>query len=368
MLSLAWRNLFQKPTQVFLGVGGVALALLLMIALDALFAGSENDLAVFIEQSGADVFVSQEGVKNFHMASSAITRNDVRLAAQAEGVLTTSAILYTTSVIQTDDADVLSYIIGFNPNEALGGPQGVIAGKATVQRDEIIIDAAVARTQNIWLGDEVDIFGESFTIVGITEGLTNIVNSVAFIHFRDFEELRGGNVVSYGLLQVAPGYNADEVARAIEERDDDVTALSRSHFSSEERQIVRDMSAEILGLMNIAGFLIGLAVMGFSLYTSTLSKAKEYGVLKAIGAKNIHLYTVVTAQAFISLVIGFAVAIGFVWGLGYILPALVPGVSVILTPVGAGRVLIASIVIGLISALAPAVQIARLDPADVFRG
>ena len=85
MLGLAWRNLLQSRTQFVLGVGGVALAILLMLALDALLAGMEDDLIAYIEQSGADVFVVQDGVKNMHMASSAITKRDQRLAARAEG-------------------------------------------------------------------------------------------------------------------------------------------------------------------------------------------------------------------------------------------------------------------------------------------
>ena len=81
MFHLAWRNLSQNRTQLLMGVGGVALALLLMLSLDALLAGSEEDLVAYIIQSGADVFVAQEGVKNMHMAASSITFRDVRRAA-----------------------------------------------------------------------------------------------------------------------------------------------------------------------------------------------------------------------------------------------------------------------------------------------
>ena len=45
MLHLAWRNLSQSRTQFSLGVGGVALALLLMLALDALLAGVAENLS-----------------------------------------------------------------------------------------------------------------------------------------------------------------------------------------------------------------------------------------------------------------------------------------------------------------------------------
>lgn len=368
MLQLAWRNLSQSRTQFILGVGGVALALLLMLALDALLAGSEEDLVAYIEQSGADIFVSQAGVKNMHMASSAITYRNLVLASHAAGVAQASPILYTTGVVKTGGADILSYIIGFDPDEPLGGPQGLIAGTNSLQPKEVIIDEAIARSQGLSLGDEVEIMGQSFTIAGLTRGLTNIVNSISFIHLRDFQVLRTGEAISYGLLTVTPDANPAQVAAAINARDKDVLALPTADFSREERQIIKDMSVEILNIMNLSGFLIGLAVTALKLYTSTLRKRQEYGVLKAIGAKNGHLYLVVMTQAALSLALGFVSAIVLVWLLGQVLPLIVPGMGLTLTPTGVVRVLVAALIIGVVAALTPAWQLARLDPAEVFRG
>jgi putative ABC transport system permease protein len=368
MFRLAWKNLSQNRTQFLLGVGGVALALLLMLSLDVLLAGSEKDLVAYIEQSGAEIFVSQEGVKNMHMAASAITYADLRRAAHTQGVASASPILYTTSVVQAGDADVLTYIIGFDPDEPLGGPQNVIEGSRWLGRDEAIIDEAVARSQRIGLGDEIEIFGEEFTIVGLTKGLTNLINSVTFIHLKDFEELRPGDAISYALLVLESGTDAVSVARAINSRKAEVLALPAAEFSREERQIIKDMSVEVLYIMNLSGLLIGLAVTALTLYTSTLRKKQEYGVLKAIGARNIHLFTVVAAQAILSMALGFVAAIGLVWLLGKALPILVPGVGLALTQKGITQVISASLIIGVVAALTPAWQIARLDPAEVFRG
>lgn len=367
MIYLAWRNLSQSRTQFFLGVGGVALALVLMLALDALLAGSEEDLVAYIEQSGADIFVAQEGVKNMHMSASAITLRDMRLAEHHPDVISASPILYTTSVINTDKGDVLSYIIGFDPDEPLGGPQLVVEGNLEVARDEVIIDEAVARSQDVALGDTVEIMGETFTVVGITRGLTNIVNSVAFVHLWDFQALRPGEAISYALLEVAPDANIPQVAAAINTRNDNVLALPVPDFSQEERQIIQDMSVEILNIMNLSGFLIGLAVTGLTLYTSTLRKRQEYGILKAIGAKNRHLYLVVAVQTSSSLMLGFAAAITIVFLLGLVIPYIVPGMGMTLTQTGITRVVLASLVIGVLAALLPAWYIAQLDPARVFR-
>jgi putative ABC transport system permease protein len=368
MLHLAWRNLSQSRTQFSLGVGGVTLALLLMLALDALLAGAAEKLVVYIDQVGADIFVAQEGVKNLHMAASAITLRDMRLASHANGVASASPILYTTGVVKAGQADVLSYIIGFDPDEPLGEPPGVIAGTTDLQRDEAIIDETVARSQGLGLGDEVEILGETFTIAGLTQGLTNITNSVTFIHLKDFQELRGKEVISYALLKIKPGYDPSPIAAAITARNPDVTALPRAGFAREERQLVTDMSVELLNITSLSGLLIGLAVTALTLYTSTLRKWQEYGVLKAIGAKNWHLYTVVIMQAFLSLTIGLAIAIGLVGLMGLVLPRINSGANLTLTPAAVTRVGLASLLIGITAALAPAWQIAQLDPARVFRG
>jgi len=243
-----------------------------------------------------------------------------------------------------------------------------VAGTADLQADEVIIDEAIARSQELSLGDDVEIMGKEFTIVGLTSGLTNIVNSISFIYLQDFQMLRGGEAISYALLNVAPDADPTLVADEINGRNPNVLALSTSDFSREERQIVKDMSVEILNIMNLSGFLIGLAVMALTLYNSTLRKRQEYGVLKAIGARNGRLYIVVLAQAALSLTLGFIVAIGLVWSLGQLLPSIVPGMSLTLTQAGVTRVLVASLIIGIAAALAPAWQLARLDPAQVFRG
>jgi putative ABC transport system permease protein len=104
------------------------------------------------------------------------------------------------------------------------------------------------------------------------------------------------------------------------------------------------------------------------IYTATVERMREYGVLKAVGAKNRHLYSVVIIQALLSLTLGLALAISLVWLLDLTLPWLNSGINFVLTPAAVSRVGLAALFIGVIAAVAPAWQIAQLDPARVFRG
>ncbi len=49
--------------------------------------------------------------------------------------------------------------------------------------------------------------------------------------------------------------------------------------------MVKDMNTDVITIMNLIGSLIEVAVMVLTVYISTLSRCREYGVLKALGAQ-----------------------------------------------------------------------------------
>ena len=68
MIRLAIRNLIQNKTRLLISVAGVGLALTLVLAFGAIFTGGQGRLTVYIDNAGADVWVSQEGVRTLHMS------------------------------------------------------------------------------------------------------------------------------------------------------------------------------------------------------------------------------------------------------------------------------------------------------------
>src|SRR5262249_12439703 len=145
----------------------------------------------------------------------------------------------------------------------------------------------------------------------------------AFITKKDWEQLQGSReVVSFVLVKMTAGESAETVAARIESQVDKVTAQTRQAFAAQERQVVKDMSTDIITIMNLVGFMIGVAVMALTVYTATLARRAEYGVLKALGARNGHLYRVVVGQAFISIGLGFVLGLSFTLILSMLAPSL----------------------------------------------
>jgi putative ABC transport system permease protein len=369
MLHLAYRNLFQNKVRLVVSIGGVTLALLLILVLDAIFTGTERQLTAYLENAGADVLVSQAGVRNLHMASSWLPASIVAEIEAIEGVESATPILYLSNMLVIGEDRHLAYVIGLPPNPAAGRPWDVPEGIDAPGPGEIIIDESVAQESGVGLGDSLQVFSQELAIVGLSKGTVSLVNSIAFISLADFQRLRGNEpVVSFVLVRVPPGQSAQTVTNRIEQATTGVTVQTTTQFANQERQVVRDMSTDLITITNLVGFLIGLAVLALTVYTATLSRRAEYGMLKALGAANGHLYRTVLAQAFLSVGLGFAFGLAATLLLSAALPRLGFNLMLTLSSASLVKVGLVSLVIAGLAAVLPIRQISGLDPCLVFRG
>jgi putative ABC transport system permease protein len=112
---------------------------------------------------------------------------------------------------------------------------------------------------------------------------------------------------------------------------------------------------------------VGLAVVALTVYIATLARRREYGVLKALGARNRVLYRVVLAQAALSVAFAFVIGLAFTSLLGFLVGQTDLNLELAITAASIVKVgLLAAIIAGL-AAVLPIRQVAGLDPAIVFR-
>ena len=365
---LARRRLFRNRGRLLTSIGGVALALSLTLALDAIYAGVANGLTAYIDHAGADVWVSQAGVRNLHMVASWLPASVTSQVQAVDGVRDATPILYTTDTIASGGERGVAYVVGVPHEAPVGGPWQTSAGASDVLPGSVIVDAAFARRAGAGVGDSVTVLGREMRVAGLSEGTASLVNTVAFVPFGDFRSARGGApVVSFVLVRLEPGVDAAVAAAAIERAVPGVTAQTTAGFANQERSLVMDMSADVITIMNGVGFFVALAVVALTVYISTLSNRREFGVLKAIGARDRLLYGSVLAQALISVAIGTLLALAFT----ALLAALVPRTGIALAPALTGAAVLKvagfGVVVALIAGLLPIRQVARIDPASTFR-
>jgi len=367
-LLLARRNLTRNRVRLVASMGGVALALSLTLALDAIFAGVSNQLTTYIERAGADVWVAQSGVRNLHMVASSLPESVVGQVQGIEGVAAVTPILEATDTIAAADERAVAYVVGLPPEASMGGPWDIAEGSVRPGPGEIIIDRAFARTAGVSIGDSVEVLGGEARIAGLSRDTASLVNSVAFVPFDDFRSLRGGPpLVSFVLVRVTPGALPERVAGDIERAVPGVTAQSRAAFVAEERRIVNDMSADVISIMNVIGFVVALAVVALTVYVATLARRREYGVLKALGARNRLLYRVVLLQAALSVAVGFAIGLTFTGLTGLAIAQTDLNLRLAVTSGSIVKVGTSAAVIAGLAAILPIRQVAGVDPAIVFR-
>lgn len=367
-VSIARRNLFEGKTRFLISVGGVALAILLILTLDGVWAGSMKQVTTYMDNSPFEVIVAQEGVKNLHMTTSAFALSKLEEVKNVRGMKKIAPILYTTDYFKFGDNRNLAYVIGFNPDIGLGGPWVMAEGSSKIRKGEIIIDKQIANRDGIKLGDKVQVLGRDFKVGGLTRGTTSITNSITFIRFDDFERARRlQGIASFLLITLEPGQAPEQVVNRIERKVNNVTVLTKEDFAQGERKAISDMSTDIMRIMNLIGFLIGLAALGLSVYTTTLSKIKEYGVLKALGFKNINLYTIVFEQTIISIAFGFGVAVLVSLVISRALTLAGSNILLLILPSSVLKVMSGVLITGLLASAIPIQRISGVKPAEVFR-
>jgi putative ABC transport system permease protein len=116
----------------------------------------------------------------------------------------------------------------------------------------------------------------------------------------------------------------------------------------------------------LISFLIGMLIIGQTIYNSTVEHIKEFGTLKAMGANNTDIYRIIFSQALINALFGYLISLV---------------VTLISVPIYEATDLIIvvrwwtnlivlglALVMCLSSAFVSIRKIKRIDPAILFRG
>lgn len=364
-VPLARRNLFHDRRRALLSLVGIGAAFVLVIVLDGIFTGTMRQVTTYIRRSPADIFVAQADVSTMHMTSSMLDPALVERAADVEGVAWAEGLRFSSSTLDTGRASQLTYVFGYDTATGRGGPRSIKTGRAPRQ-GEIVVDDAAAGELGIDIGDVVTVLGGSFSVSGLSTGGTYIANTTVFVTADDFAVLRGPSY-AYVLVGVEDGVATATLRQRVAAALPDTNVMTRATFAREEAKVVRSMAADIMAIMTVIGFLIALTLIALTLFTATLARQREYGVLKALGSTNGRLTLVVLGQAAWTITLAFAVAVGLSLGIAFLLERFTANLAVDVRPGMLAQAAVAAIAIGAVGATLPLNRVARTDAATAFR-
>jgi putative ABC transport system permease protein len=250
----------------------------------------------------------------------------------------------------------------------------VIAGDVGRLREPggIVVDRTEYKKLGIdHVGHVTEVSGVRAQVVAMTRGIRSFTTSpIVFTDIRtarSFMPQLGASAVTYVLVKVAPGASILDVKQRINALPH-LAAYTTSEISKRTRSYWSERTGVGAGFFTTAvlGVIVGFVVVGQILYSGTLQYIREYGTLKAMGARNSMVVRVILSQAMISAAIGFVV--GGVLAVGMQAAMAKANLSVALFPGLYIATLIVTIAMCSFAALLSIVKVLRLDPASVFKG
>jgi putative ABC transport system permease protein len=365
-MSLAHRNLFQDKTRLALSIGGVALAVALILILTGFLAGMNRQITSYLDRSPGSIVVAEEDVVNLLGATSLLPQGVDEKAERIRGVEEVTPILSQFIILELHEKKQPAYMVGYDP-ELGGGPWQLVAGREPRSKKEMVFDRVLAQRHNLTLGDRVEVMGQDFTIVGLSSGTTSWMTSFFFVRKQDAENLLlAPGATSFLLLTTSDGADLDKILKRLNDFSD-VNALTKREMAANDLKLFAKIFAAPLKLMIGIAFLVGTMIVGLIIYTATVERQREYGVIKAIGGKNRFLYQVVVTQALFASIAGSFLGILLANGTAQWIMSARPQFLIVFDPVDSGQALLAGLGMALIASIFPTRVVARLAPAEVFR-
>lgn len=323
MLWLAFKMLFQERGRLSITLVGIVFSTVLTLIEVGIYLGMMGNATSVVRHTEADIWVMSKNVPNFDFTQPfpAYRINQIRAL---HDVLWAEKIHVWFSFLKlADGRREQIQMIGFNPDTGIGGPWAMAAGNpADVKGGHYIIMDQSARQRLGWLdlGSiwEINLLNkeQSFKLVGLSrEALSFTTIPVVFTSYNEVERsLMGTNFegnTSFVIVKLKDPEKADAVISNLR------AALPNNDIYSKQEFIDRTVNYWTIQtgiglaffLTAILAVLIGGAIVGQTIYAGTIEHLRDYGTLKAMGARNGDINLVILVQAAVSAVLGFAIGV-----------------------------------------------------------
>jgi len=266
----------------------------------------------------------------------------------------------------------------FTPQEYATGANKLILGYETAQALFNTIDP---------IGKDVKLFGQKYQVIGVlkSEG-DNPFNFITFdeviyVTFSNFKRFINTNENSRigRALNIKVKQDTD-----LEELRGEITSILRAsrrlkpkeedNFALNELSALSGVLDSVFGVLNIVGWFIGIFALIVGavsvaniMFVSVKERTNIIGIKKALGAKRFMILLEFLIESIILCMIGGLIGLGLVIGVLKIISSSIPFEMFL----SANNVIIgisASVIVGIVSGIIPAVQASKLDAVVAMRG
>lgn len=374
MLRIALQSLAHDRGKLVASIAGVAFAATLVFAQVGLYAGFLQSSSAVIRHVGGDVWVMARGT--------VVVDNGERLSAGSREIAAAhpcvervrGLVLSFQALRKPNGSLEAVQIVGFEPSPKRVVPWAMTRGlpqdlhapmRVAVDR----LDVEKLAIDGDPIGAELGIGRESVRVAAVTDGIRAF--TLAPYVFAELDTARrlallGADQAFYWVLDLARPECATDVVAAVD-RHPDLVARRTDDFRemTETYWVAGSGAGAALGFSALLGLVVGVVIVGQTLYAVTKEHMRELATLKAIGASPAEIVSFVAWQAAFLALVGGGLGLGMAFGVRNL--AVDAGLTIVLSGpvlgVGCGAVLMMCAVASLWSVRA----VLALEAAEVFR-
>jgi putative ABC transport system permease protein len=370
--GLALRMLLDAPVKSLGTLLGVVVSVFLMAQQLSLLTGILGRVTSFVTSTGVDVWIASLATESSD-ATDSLPASRVGVAAATPGVAWAAPIVQGLGkVTRPDGVREFVKVLGVEAPRYAGLPLALAPGTSPASLrapGRILLNwndrPSFASAEP---GDRLEIDGKAAVVAGFFQGMDP--HSPYYYVFANVDDARSlteypQDRVTYVAVGLEPGARPRDVKARLEARLPDAIVRTRDEFGAMEERyfLVRSPVGLVFGMGSLVAAFIGAAIVAVTLYSTAVDRARDYGTLKALGARRRDLLLLLLVQAWIFAAAGYAVGMAAFYTVRHLYPAL-PMVAPPALVLG----IAAAALVSCTAASAAAIRrVLQLDPALVFR-
>lgn len=369
-LTVILRNLHRRIVRSALTVLGLAVGVAAVVSLLGISWGFERSFMTIYETKGIDLVLIRAGIGD-RLTSSLDENLEAKIAA-VPGVRRVVGSL--TDVVSFEDANLVSVLAnGWKPESMLFQGIRVLKGRTLRPGDGkvVILGRVLAINLEKSVGDQIEVSGAPFRVVGIYESDSLFENGGFVLPINELQTLMGRNGDVSGFVVSADSPERASI-EALKERIEasvaGVAAVPARDFVQSDNQIrlVKSMSWATSVIAMVLG---SVGVLNTMLMT-VFERTREIGILRALGWRRSRVLNLVLGEACILGLAGAILGTLMAW-LGVKAISSSPMASIFINGDLPPRVLAIGLLLGsalsLVGGVYPALRAASLEPTEALR-
>ncbi|NMB89811.1 MAG: ABC transporter permease, partial [Chloroflexi bacterium] len=360
--GMAVQSLWQRTTRTVLTLVVIGITVGSIMTLEGVIRGASASLDQLALGADAELMVRQADISDSSM--SALDERTGEKIAAMPGVTSVSGLIFTAVVLPESGFFIVQ---GYSPHEFGIQRFRIVEGKPLQTNHQIIIGKDIAEALKKKVGENIELSGRRYRIVGIYESSVGWEQMGGVMTLRDAQTFTGRpRKVSMYSVKVDNPQQASAIVDAINQQLPDAHAALSGEFA-DQLPDMQNSNGIMTGISLLAIIVGGLGVLN-TMLMAVLERTREIGVLRALGWRRRAVLGMIMKESLLLAILGAIAGVLIALSLGGLM-----GLTMgdLVTPVWDwdvfARAILIALLLGLLGGLYPAYRATRLQPIEALR-